>query len=116
MLAFQEDREGKKIKDTLQQYVIARVVSLDLSIEYFDTRLIPGETATLRYEKLLSPHAKNLVTSVRVEPDAFYSQFYKALLESELKERSKVLIRQALSDSTASGYSIYTERHPILMR
>ena len=116
LLAYQEDQEGRKIKDTLQQYVIARGVSLDLSIEYFDTRLSPGERATLRYEKLLSPYAKNLVMSVRVEPDAFYSQFYKALLESELEEKSKVLILQALSDSTASGYSIYTTRHPIPMR
>ena len=113
---YQEDQEGKKIEATAKQYVIARSVSLDLSIEYFDTRLSPGEMANLPYKRPVSPDAINLVTNVWVEPDAFYSLFYQALLESELPEKSKVLIQQALTESLTSGFSIHNTRHPILLR
>ena len=110
---YQEDQEGKKIQTSLQVYVIACSVSLDLSTEYFDTRLSPGETANLYYKKPVSPNATNLVSNVQVEPDAFYSLFYQALLESELTEKSKVLIQQALAESTSSAFSIFTTRHPL---
>lgn len=109
----QENAEGHGIPNTLQQYVIAREVSLDLSEEMSDTRLSPGQIAILKYEKSLSPDAIALVANVEVEPDAFYSRFYQALLETGLSEKSGRLIQQALAESMSSSFSIYLMRHRI---
>ncbi len=109
----QENAEGHGIPNTLQQYVIAREVSLDLSEEMSDTRLSPGQIAILKYEESLSPDAITLVANVEVEPDAFYSRFYQALLETGLSEKSRRLIQQALAESMSSSFSIFLMRHRI---
>ncbi len=107
---YQQATDGSRIDDTGQRLVIARQVSLDLSTEHFDTRLAPGQTAVLDYARPLSPDAVLLVMRVHVAPDAFYSRFFQALLESDLEERSRLLVAQALDESKASAFSIFEEQ------
>ncbi len=111
--AYQESTDGNAVEGSGQRLVIARQVSLDLSIEHSDTRLAPGQTATLDYARPLSPEAVRLVMKIRVAPDAFYSRFFQALLESELDQKSRELITQALDEANASAFSLFQERSEI---
>nr|VFK50651.1 MAG: Cytochrome c554 and c-prime [Candidatus Kentron sp. TUN] len=111
--AYQQDTNGDRIPGTGQVEWIARKVNIDLTREHFDTRLSPGQTATLAYQKPLSPHANMLVTRVYVAPDAFYTRIYEALLDIELDGKGAVLIRKALMESKTSGFSIYEKNYPI---
>ena len=110
---YQEGADGGMIDVTGQRLVIARDVSLDLSAEYSDTRLPPGQTAVLDYARPRSPDATLLVMKVHVEPDAFYSRFFQALLESDLGKESRMLIAQALSESNGSVFAIFEERFEV---
>nr|VFK48568.1 MAG: hypothetical protein BECKTC1821E_GA0114239_11194 [Candidatus Kentron sp. TC] len=111
--AYQSDANGASIPNTEQVRRVARSVSIDLTEEYFDTRLAPGQTATLAYQKSLSPCADTLVTRVYVEPDALYARIYEALLELEPEGEGSVLIRKALAESRASGFPIHEKHYPI---
>jgi len=102
---YQADAKNNCILETLQQVIIAREVSLDLNTEYFDTRLAPHETARLDYYQPLHTTAKSVVVQIQVEPDAFYTRFYQNLLAGDLATES--LIRQALSESEKSGFTLY---------
>jgi hypothetical protein len=110
---YQEGADGGMIDGTGQRLVIARDVSLDLSTEYSDTRLPPGQTAVLNYVRPRSPDAIVLAMKVQVEPDAFYSGFFQTLLESNLGEESRMLIAQALAESNGSAFAIFEKRYEI---
>ena len=45
--------------------------------------------------------------ALRVEPDAFYTSFYRALLEVGGTIRGEELIQQALEESLASRFTIF---------
>lgn len=107
---YQEDAQQHRLTDTAQQVIIARYVSLDLQIEFFDTRLAPNATATLSYCQPLHAAAKNLVIRVQVEPDAFYRRFYENLLAGTLAAESVSLIQEALANAKQSVFTLYSER------
>lgn len=105
----QEDGSGRPIEGTRREYVIARQVLLDLSREIADTRLAPGAETALDYALPLQPNASELLYRVTVEPDAFYTDFYRALIDVGAG-RGEPIIRQALADSIASRYTLFEER------
>ncbi|NNJ84653.1 MAG: hypothetical protein HKP13_06925 [Gammaproteobacteria bacterium] len=111
--AYQQDADGIRIPGTEAITPIVRRLDLQLTTEYFDTRLAPGQTATLDYKKPISPRAHWLATRVYVEPDAFYTRIYEALLEMDMDEQGAQLIREALAESARSGYSIHEKRYPL---
>lgn len=111
--AYQESAAGQVLKGTLREYVIARQVSPDLSEEIADTRIAPDEQALLDYRVPLHRDAASLVYRVRVEPDAFYTGFYRSLLAGNQAGKGEQLIRQALKDSTASAFTLYLNRQPL---
>ncbi|HEC84881.1 MAG TPA: hypothetical protein ENI48_06530 [Thioploca sp.] len=111
MQAYQENKQGKLLENTLQQTIIERHLSLDLSTEYFDTRLAPGQTAILNYQAPLKPQTTTLVLIIKVEPDAFYTRLYQTLLEEDFTDKGTTLILQALAESTASNFTLYQKRH-----
>jgi nitrate/TMAO reductase-like tetraheme cytochrome c subunit len=113
MQAYQENKEGKQIKDSLQQTIVERHLSLDLTTEYFDTRLAPGQTAILNYQAPLKAQTTTLVLIIKVEPDAFYTRLYQALLEEGFTDEGTALIQQALAESIASIFTLYQVRYPI---
>ncbi len=111
--AYQQDAHGLPIPNTGQVAWVARRVDLQLTTEYFDTRLAPGETATLTYEQPISPDARALMTRIHVAPDAFYTRIYEALLEMGLDEQGDRLIRKALAESRRSGFSLHDKHYPL---
>ncbi len=111
---YQTDRNGKVLTGTLHHYIIGRKISLDLTHEYLDTRLAPGQQIHLDYRQLRQPTATALIFRIRVEPDAFYRRFYQAMLRQgqDLSTRSKRLLEHALKDSIASAFTAFQRRRP----
>ena len=62
--------------------------------------------ARLDYRRPLHARAVRLDTRVRVEPDAFYTDFYRSLLASGAG-KGEAMIRRALADSLGSHFTIY---------
>ena len=114
--AFQESARGQMLTATLREHVIGRQVSVDLTEEIADTRIAPDERAQLDYRVPLHRNAASLVFRVRVEPDAFYTGFYRSLLAGKETGRGEHLIRQALKNSTASAFTLYSHREPLQVR
>jgi len=109
---FQEDPARRAIAGTRREYVIARQVPLDLSREIADTRLAAGAEAALDYAVPRQQRAANLVYRVRVEPDAFYTELYRSLI-ADGAGRGEAMIRQALTDSLASHFTLFEERRAL---
>lgn len=110
---YQENARGEMLPGTLKQYLIARQVPLDLSEEIADTRLAPDQEKVIDYRLPVNSGAATLVLRVRVEPDAFYTGFYRSLLDGKQAGRGEKLIRRALEHSTASAFTIFTSRQPL---
>ena len=111
--AFQEDARGKALRGTLQEYVIGRQVSPDLGTEIADTRIAPDKQALFDYRAPLHRNAVSLAFSIRVEPDAFYTDFYRELLKNRQAGSGESLIRQALKESVVSAFNLYSHREPL---
>ncbi len=106
------DRSGRVVPGSLQEKVIGREVTLDLSRELFDTRLAPGGSATFQYrQRLLSP-GLTLRVAVTVEPDHFYVGFLEALLSGGAG-KGTAQIRQALRAARSSSFTIYVNEVPL---
>ena len=111
--AYQEDARGVALQGTLREHIIGWQVSLDLSREIADTRISPDEQALFDYQAPLHRNAVSVVFHVRVEPDAFYTDFYRDLLDSKQAGSGERLIRQALKDSLKSVFTLYLHREPL---
>jgi len=111
---YQAGRDGQPLAGTLRQYIIGRQVSLDLTKEYRDTRLAPGQQIHIDYRQPRRPAAAALIFRVRVEPDAFYHRFYQAMLHQgqDLTANGKRLLERALKDSLASAFTVFQQRKP----
>jgi len=103
------DTAANMIEGTLQQTIIGRDADLNLSTELYDTRIPPGETLKVTFSHQIPDSAVSLVVSVYVEPDHFYTKFYKRTLEGNGSPLSKSLLTQALQQSMQSGFSIFQE-------
>ncbi|HSG99579.1 MAG TPA: hypothetical protein VLB27_05990, partial [candidate division Zixibacteria bacterium] len=97
--------EGSLARDTIGWHL-----SQNLTYEYFDTRLAPGDSATLKYLRPRSPGAVELIFEVWVAPDEFYTHFYEAKLAGDFTEYGTALIERALRESRESVYTIFEER------
>jgi hypothetical protein len=108
----QVDAGGAAIAGTARERVIAREVTLDLAREVRDTRLPPGGAAALAYRVPRAPAARALRLSVVVEPDAFYTRFFAALLEQGAG-RGEAALRTALATTRQSPYVLFTRELPL---
>lgn len=111
--AYQESAGRQMLKDTLREYIIARQVALDLSEEIADTRIAPDDQALFDYRVPLKTEAVTLVFRVRVEPDAFYTEFYRSVLRRKQAGKGEKLIKKALEHSLASHFTFYTSRQKL---
>ena len=106
------DRGGRPVPGSRRERVIAREVTLDLSREVADTRLLPGERATLEYRRRLDRAGLRARVSVIVEPDAFYTRFFEARLRDGAG-RGAAQLRQALAATRRSPFTVYTQDLPL---
>ena len=110
---YQAGANGSLLPGTLRQHVIARLVELDLSREIGDTRLAPDEEVVLEYRMRPDPRAAWLVYRLRVEPDAFYTEFFKSLLAGGQAVRGKAMIHEALVNSQRAKFTFFEQRRAL---
>jgi len=95
---------------TARRITISRRISLDLRHQYYDTRLRPGGTRTLRYDLKRVAGATALSGRIEVSPDAAYVRFFKAYLAAyTLTPKERALILRALARDEASSYVLWQE-------
>ncbi len=111
--AEQLNANGDAIEGTEQQYVIARKVPLNLSKEIFDTRIPAGGKAQLVYSQARHADARDLRFEIHVAPDAFYKDFFAALLRGTPSAAARPVLHQALEDTQRSPYELYAFSQPI---
>lgn len=109
------DAAGKVLPGTFAEQVLQRRLNLGTSpwSEDFDTRVLPGQRATLRYERTVPPGAVALYLWVWVEPDHFYTGFYRSLLARGGERPGADALREALRRSLASPYRLFGRRIPV---
>ncbi len=107
------DEAGNTINDSLQEAIIGRETTPNLSQELYDTRIAPGDNVKVIYREALRGKPAELQISVVVEPDHFYERFYKLRLANMEEGQSMDLLRQALSNSQQSHFTIFQKRFPI---
>ncbi len=108
---YQVDREGILFYDTMKEGRIGRYIPLDLSCEFFDTRIPPKKSYDLEYREKLKGYA--LRVELIVYPDEFYTRFYQSILSRGLARRGKVMIEEALKNSLSTPYILYQKTIPL---
>jgi len=109
----QEDRRGKTLSATVERHLIARDVSLDLTTEIADTRLMPDEARRYGYRRPLDARATAMFFRITVDPDAFYARFYRATLLDPDFRKGRAAIRAALRQAESSSFTLF-EAHRTL--
>lgn len=105
--------EGNVIKDSLQEAVIGRETTPNLSRELYDTRIAPGDHVDVIYREALREDPAELEIKIIVEPDHFYERFYKLRLANMGNGPSADLLKQALADTQSSHFTLFEQRFPI---
>ncbi|WP_164844357.1 multiheme c-type cytochrome [Azoarcus sp. DN11] len=112
----QADGHGALVESTVERHLIARDVSLDLTTEHADTRILPDEVRRYSYRGSLHPQAVALAVRIKVEPDAFYADFYRATLRDPDFKKGRAAISQALRHAEQSSYVLYESRQALPAR
>ena len=110
--AYLLDAAGEAIGATVQQAVIGREITLDLTEELYDTRIPPDETLTLDYVEAVPSGASGLQVDITVFPDHFYTGFFEAAVEGATGT-SRQLLAQALAKTRNSPYIVYEHTAPL---
>ena len=106
------DASGTVLAGSRQERVIERNIELDLSRENSDTRLGPGQAATLRYRQRIDRSGLRARFSVVVYPDAFYTRFFESLLQAGAGKGSEQ-IREALEHTRRSPFTVFVKELPL---
>ena len=106
------DASGRAVPGSREERVIGRQVSPDLSRELSDTRLAPGASVELRYQRPLITPGLRLKVTVTVYPDYFYTGFFESLL-AQGTEKGTTLIREALATTRRSAFVLYKRELPL---
>jgi hypothetical protein len=106
------DAAGAVVPGSVSEKTLEREVALDLSREIRDTRLRPGEAATLTYRRRITAPGLTARLSVVVEPDAFYTRFFEALL-AQGAGRGEAQIKEALAATRRSPFTLFVKAIPL---
>lgn len=99
--------DGSAVEGTLKEATVGRKVSLDLSEEFFDTRIPPLGSFEFDYEAADESAAARVVFEVWVYPDEFYNRFFKAALGAESGSMDRGLLKKAEEATASSGYLLF---------
>ncbi len=106
------DARGRALPGSQEERIIGRDVPLDLSRERADTRLAPGASLVLRYQRPLSGPGLRLRAVVTVYPDHFYTGFFESLL-AQGPAKGAPLLREALAATRRSAFVLYEKELPL---
>ncbi|MDX1650095.1 MAG: hypothetical protein R3263_09605, partial [Myxococcota bacterium] len=110
---WQEDADGAALPDTREELVIGRQVDFSTWTEDFDTRIRPGGTATLAYDRPLAPGARVLAGRVTVDPDHHYRGVFDRLRTGYTSPEARARMEEAWRRTTQSAYTLTTLRRPL---
>lgn len=106
--------EGKAISGTRMEGIIARKMTEDMDQELFDTRLMPGETYTLKYKVPRKQSAAAMKATVEVWPDEAYRLYFIKMLSTPglRPEMPEVIsnIEKSIKIDTDSRYLLWEKR------
>lgn len=110
----QVDAAGQPLPGTRAEGAIARHLKPNLTVEYYDTRLLPGETHTVGYDHPRAPAAVAVRARVEVWPDEAYRRFYEIKLKNpDYGPKGRAQIEAALAASVASRFVAWEETRPL---
>jgi hypothetical protein len=113
----QLDIKGATLPGTRVEGTIARRVNEEVDHEFFDTRLMPGESFVLPYRQPIQPLAVKVIARVEVWPDEGYRRYFDRMLKTpELKPgvpEGVEKIRQAREMAFASRYVLWRKEFPL---
>ncbi len=114
---FMLNNKGKIIPSSMKESFIGRKVSLDLTQEFFDTRIAPQKSFEFDYNPLNPPllrgtynkvQAKNrLIFEVWVYPDKFYNEFFENMLKGDNIGIKNNELKDAWKNSSESSYLLW---------
>jgi len=105
------DSARRPLPRSREESVIGREAPLDLSREFYDTRLAPGATFTMKYARRIDRRGLKLRARVVVEPDHFYTKFFKATIPQA--ERGRRQLEVALAETRRSAFTIFSKEVPL---
>lgn len=111
--AYLLDTAGNVFEASIQEAMIGREATLDMSEELYDTRIPPAETLAISYTQTMPADNLYLRVEVTVLPDHFYTRFYQSMLSNGSAGRGTKLIQQALEESQQSSFSIFEKTVPL---
>ncbi|MGE3537508.1 MAG: multiheme c-type cytochrome [Candidatus Tectimicrobiota bacterium] len=106
------DTQGAVLSESVQEAVLGRDVSLDLSTELYDTRIPPHAVHTLVYRQTLPAAAALFRVQVVVHPDHFYQRFFTALL-SDSHGPGRAHLEAALQATNATPFTLVLQDVPL---
>lgn len=113
----QLDSLGNLIPGTRREGIIARKVTEEMDQEIFDTRLMPGETYTLKYSISKSPKAATLMASVEVWPDEAYRLYFIKMLATPAYRPTMPVVLESMEKAikldTDSRYLLWKKKFRI---
>ena len=105
------DAQGQPVPESLEEAVIGREATLDLSRELYDTRLAPKASFAMRYSRKIDRPELRLRARVVVEPDHFYTRFFEAVIPQA--QRGKRQLEEALAETRRSHFTIFSRDLPL---
>lgn len=110
----QVDAAGEPLPGTRAEGAIARHVKPNLTEEYLDTRLLPGESHRVDYHRPRAPGAVALRARVECWPDEAYRRFYEIKLKDpSYGPKGRAQIEAALANSLSSRFLVWEETRPL---
>ncbi len=116
-----KDADGQLLRDAdgrigyYQEITLQR--RLDMSVnpwrEAFDTRLLPGQSATLEFRHTAPENAKSLNLWVWVDPDHFYNGFFRARLRNGANFPGGAKLQKALRETVNRRYLLWSRSVPV---
>ena len=85
-------------------------VALDLSEEYFDTRIKPGESFSHTFKVPKREGEGTFAVLVVVYPDEFYNRFFRSLVSYPPEGMPMERIKEAVKETGRSFYTLFEKR------
>lgn len=101
------DKEGKEIPKTAEEKFIGWNIPINLSNEFYDTRIAPGKAFDATFNIKPSTEGKKFRLIIRVYPDDFYTRFFEALINYPPDGIDVKKMKEAYDDSTKSSYTLF---------
>ena len=100
----QVDEQGEELAESLEIFEIGRKVNFRKGLDVADTRIAPGQSATLHYTKRRLPEARGVVGRVRVDPAYHYRGVFKSLTRRYKTKEARRLMFEALEHAAETTY------------